>query len=209
MLPDPEQRRRALTAFMAAHSLRPYPWCLASGVAEATLRGFREGRWDSMSDRTYAKLAAGATELCFEKRQGRPVTAAELRGETMPAQSKIESYVGAGAEVRPIDGDSLDDWAEAPPFDGPLRAAIVRGESALPMFEDGNVLFYPQPSKALVPFVGDVVIAQLKDGRRLVKRLERGQKEGRWHLLSINPASPMIANVAVSAVAPIVWVKRR
>ena len=206
---DPDQRRRALKAFQATYLLRTFPWCKAARVAESTLRGFLNGDQDSLGDRNYEKLAAAASELLVEKRQGKPVTAAELRGEQPTALVKIEAYVGAGAEIRPIDGDHLGEWLEAPPFGQPLSAALVRGDSALPMFEDDDVLFYPAPRRALVGLIGRVVIADLQDGRRLVKRLQRGQKPGRWHLLSINPASPMIENVAIDAAAPIAWVRRK
>jgi len=206
---DPNQRRHALRRFMTTHKLKVFPWCKAAGVGEATVRGFLKGEQDSLGDRTYEKLAAAATEMDLALREGRPVSAAELRGDTAPAQIRIESYVGAGAEVRPIDGDLLDDWEDAPPSPGlPLQAAKVRGDSGEPMFEDGDVLFYSEPTKQIARLAGEVAIVQLEDGRRLVKRLQRGQRPRTWHLVSINPTSKMIENALVETAAPILWVKR-
>ena len=205
---DPNQRRRALRRFMTTHKLKVYPWCKAAKVGEATVRGFLKGEQESLGDRTYENLAAAATEMDLPGRENRPVTAAELRGDTAPAQVKVESFVGAGAEVRPIDGDSLDDWQDTPPFDGELRAAIVRGDSGSPMFEDGNILYFTAPTRQVSRLAGEVAIVHLEDGRRLVKRLQRGQKPRTWHLVSINPTSKMIENATVESAAAIVWVKR-
>lgn len=205
---DPDQRRRALRRFMTAHKLKVYPWCKAAKVGEATVRGFLKGEQDSLGDRTYEKLAAAATEMNLQAREGRPVTAAELRGDTSPPQVKVESYVGAGAEVYPFDGDSLDEWQDTPPYESELHAAIVRGDSGSPMFEDGNILYFTEPTRQISRLAGEVAIVHLDDGRRLVKRLQRGQKPRTWHLVSINPTSKMIENAVVEAAAAIVWVKR-
>lgn len=108
----------------------------------------------------------------------------------------VVGYVGAGAEVLPIDdhakGHGMD---EAPPFpgqDGPAVAVRVRGESMLPQLEDGWLLYYSRPDgSAGVPddCLNRLCVVQVDDGPMLVKRLERGRRKGFWRLVSTN-ASP-------------------
>jgi len=157
-----------------------------------------------MIARTWEMLAAGATKLLH-----REVTVAELQGErAAPLEIDVVSTVGAGAEVFPIDGDRAVDTVEAPPgFVG--SAMVVRGDSAVPMFEDGDVLFVAPSHKDPARFVGKVVVVQVKDGPRMVKRLLRGRSKSRFDLQSINPAAALLADRQIVEVAAIHWVKKR
>lgn len=106
----------------------------------------------------------------------------------------IVGYVGAGAEIHPVDdhakGAGIDD---APPFpgqDGPAVAVRVRGDSMLPQIEDGWILYYTRDRDG-VPgnCVGKLCVVQVTDGPMLVKKLEPGKRKGLWRLVSYN-ASP-------------------
>ena len=202
---DPEQRRAALNAFIKTHSLKVLPWCTAAGLNEASLRGFLAKRTRSLSDETYVLLADAAAELL-----GRAVTAAELRGELpRTVEVPLRHYVGAGDEVHIIDGDEAIDYVEAPPGYAKGAAAIVRGESMRPTYDPGDLLFFrrredPPAFKELPP---RPVIVQIKDGRLLVKKLLPGTKRGRYHLLSVNPLTPVLQDQAVESIARIGWIK--
>ena len=87
-----DARRQTLQAFIARNSLKVQTWTKASGLSEAGLRAFLAGRADSMSDRTYEKLAAGASQLL-----GRPVEARELRGEPL-----IKNHLLAAPGYAPV-----------------------------------------------------------------------------------------------------------
>ena len=166
-----ERLRNALRAFIAERNLVPTTWCKESGASESTVRWFLAGRTRSMNDATYRKLAAS---------QNVPVS--RLRGETPSSPETIElpirSYVGAGAEVNPIDDDGPVDYVQVPAgleklVGGGYR---VRGDSMWPMFADGDVLFpepHPSPPERRI---GSIVIVDLKDGRRLVKKLSPKSK---------------------------------
>lgn len=198
-----ERLRKALRDFMSERGLVRTTWCKESGVSESTLRWFLSGRTRSMNDITYRKLAANQN-----------VSMAVLRGEVgpkpKPNETPIRSYVGAGAEVIPFDGDDPIDWVAAPPGTEVSGGGfVVRGDSMLPMFRDGDILFpepHPVPPERRV---GSIVILDLKDGRRLVKKLIRGGRRDRWTLISVNPVEPPIENQDVVRCVGIPWVQRK
>lgn len=121
-------------------------------------------------------------------------------------QVKLAGFVGAGQEVYQFaDGDA--DWVDAPPVveDG-TEAVEVRGQSMLPLYEDGTILYY---SKHMPPeaMIGKRCIVKLEDERILVKNLRRGAERGLYTLVSLN--APDIEDVALIWAAPIDWIKPR
>jgi repressor LexA len=187
---------------MRSHDLKIYPWAKAAGVSESAIRNFLAGDSDSLSDRTYQLLARAVDS-----------TVAILQGEhhqPLPGtpQVKIGHYVGAGDEVHLVDGDESIDYMECPPGYQHGIATIVRGDSMRPLYENGDILFYrtrePAPTRS-VP--RRAVIVQVKDGPLYVKKLLPGTKKGRFHLLSINPLTPVIEDQSVESIARIGWVK--
>lgn len=203
---DKRKALAALAAFQTSTGLKDFPWEKASGVGEGTLRKFRTGSARSMSDETYEKLAAGASDLLDRK-----IAPARLRpGAATDVELPIRSYVGAGDEVvEPVDGDGPIDYVTAPPELAEGEVLEVRGRSMLPAYEHGDLLFHrfmdPDPRQ----LIGKLVIAKLKDGRRFVKVLLAGTKRGRFTLASLNPSFAPMEDQAVAAVARIVWVKKR
>lgn len=199
-----DARRRVLQAFIDRNKLKVQTWTTASGMSESVVRHFIDGDSESMGDRTYAKLAAGATKLL-----GRTITAAMLRGELPPAvEIEIRHMIGAGDEIHVIEGDGGFEYTEAPPGFEQAGAGIVRGDSMRPTYETGDVLFWrhigPPPS-------GDppkrAVIVQVKNGPLFVKKLLQGTKKGRFHLISVNPITPILPDQPVDSIAHIEWVK--
>jgi phage repressor protein C with HTH and peptisase S24 domain len=148
-------------------------------------------------------------------------SAAELLGKPLalrPAQDQPETpvahYVGAGDEVHIIDGDAPVDYTASPPgFERDRGAAcIVRGSSMRPIYDPGDMLFFrhrrdPPASAKDIP--ERAVIVQIKDGPLYVKRLLPGTRKGRFHLLSINPLTPILQDQPVESFAYIEWVKPR
>lgn len=194
-----ERRRRALQAYINAHHLVRSTWAREAGVSETSLRWFLSGKTRSLNEETYRKLAAN-----------RKVPIGVLRGEESGIpEVPVRSYVGAGAEVVPFDEDDPIDIVEAPPGMEESEAMVVRGDSGRPMFADGDVLFPAPPSTEIARHIGSVVVLQLRDGRRTLKRLLRGSKKDRWRLISVNPDVPPLEDQIVSWVAPIPWVKRK
>lgn len=120
------------------------------------------------------------------------------------AEVELFGFVGAGQAVYQFE-DGGGGYVEAPLERRAGTVAVeVRGNSMLPLYEDGTLLYY---SRHLPPedMVGRRVIAKLADERVLVKTLRRGSERGLWTLVSLN--APDIEDVAIQWVAPIDWIK--
>lgn len=195
----------ALAAFQKANSLKDFPWEKASKVGEGTLRRFRDGPNRSMSTETYEKLAAGATLLL-----GRDVTAAEIRGEIEPpALVPVRSFVGAGEEIFPIEGDEPIDRVPAPPGMKEAEATEVRGRSMIPLYHNGDLLFHRRIESDPARYKDEVVVAQVQNGKRYVKLILPGTKKGLFHLVSVNPAFAPLEDQKLAWVGPIEWVHKK
>lgn len=133
-----------------------------------------------------------------------PASGEEIR--TIP----LVGYVGAGAEIFAIDdhakGAGLDE-VEVPPG-GASRNTIavrVRGDSMLPQYEDGDVLYYDGKLEGdFSPLIGKRCLVQLTDGRMFIKKLMRS--DGSYWLYSHN-AEP-IMNPDIAWVAKVLWAKQ-
>lgn len=129
--------------------------------------------------------------------------AAQFLNIPMPGESnslQVMGYVGAGAEVLPIDdGDPLAVVEVDFPVPRGSVAAIVRGDSMYPIFEDGDLVAYGgdplPPEKA----IGSTCVVQLADGRMLIKKVRRGTQPGLYTLTSAN--APDIEDV------PLEWAR--
>jgi phage repressor protein C with HTH and peptisase S24 domain len=112
----------------------------------------------------------------------------------------VVGYVGAGASVYPVDDEHEADGFETierPPFiTGEAIAVEVRGDSLIPVAEDGWKLIYTGEQDVLEDEVlNKLCVVALTDGRVLVKRIVRGSQPRRYHLLSTN--APMIEDAQV------------
>lgn len=127
----------------------------------------------------------------------------------------VAGYVGAGAEVLPVDGQVVGasaDEVEAPPDSGLYMVAVkVRGDGMLPAYADGDILFYGRdpglggvdPSTC----VGRDCVVKLVNGPTLVKRVAAGGGRNTYLLMSF-VAEPIV-NVRLEWASPVRWVKRR
>lgn len=101
----------------------------------------------------------------------------------------IICYIGAGAEVHPIDdhaqGQGIE-LVEPPQGISNCVAAIIRGDSMHPL-RDGWLVFWSKkvdgvPDECL----GALCVVQVKDGPTLVKEVRKGTKKGCFRLESWN-----------------------
>lgn len=114
-------------------------------------------------------------------------------------------YVGAGAEVFPMDDGGWLDDIEPPPGIGPEAVAVkVKGDSMFPRYMEGDILIYDQ-HVPLSRADGQECIVSLPDGRKFVK-LVRSEADGHATLESWN--APPMRNLAIEWAAVIRWVKR-
>lgn len=131
-------------------------------------------------------------------------------GAQTPRMIQIVGYVGAGAVVHAIDdhakGAGLDEvpcpWAEL----GPSTVAVkVRGDSMVPAYYNGDILFYDTNHVDFTHLLGRECVVALKDGRRFVKELRRTQT-GQWYLHSHN--SEPIVGVLIEWAAKVRLIQR-
>ena len=108
----------------------------------------------------------------------------------------VVGYVGAGAEIFTIDdhskGAGLEE-VEAPPGANSANvvALRVRGNSMVPAYKDGDVIFYDQREDGdIAHLIGKDCVVHLKDGRTFLKELRR--TNGTFWLHSHN-ADPILA----------------
>lgn len=128
----------------------------------------------------------------------------EILEDTVISSVPLIGIVGAGQAVYAI-SDGADNMVDAPEDATPDTVAVrVSGDSMMPWLEDNWLIYY---SEQLPPdgMVNRRCVAQLADGRLLVKTLLRGSQPGLWTLISTNAAP--IEDVALRWVSPIDWIK--
>ena len=99
----------------------------------------------------------------------------------------IDGLVGAGASVEMMSDTAAFDAPTEVALDlGVLKGLLVRGESQWPRFMDGEIILYdPRPINPS-ELIGRYAVVQDLEGRRLIKLLRRGSREGTWTLESHN-----------------------
>jgi len=131
----------------------------------------------------------------------------EHRGDGDRALVPVRFYVGAGAMVTPFSDDDALEYIEAPPgAEEVAAAAIVRGNSQMPVLNPGDVVFWGDGSGMPGDCIGLECVCQLESGQMLVKTLLPGSKPGLFTLSSYN--SPPLVDVKITQAFPVLWVKR-
>lgn len=202
---DADRARRAFGKFLALHSISARALSKAAGLSPSAATQYMKGNSDSPRADTFKRFAKGASDLLE-----RPVTVGEMTGDaSVVIDVAVRSYVGAGDEVFPIEEDGPIDYTPAPPGMEDAEATLVRGASMRPLYSDGDLLFHRRLETDPGLFKDEVVVAQVKGGKRYVKLILPGTQRGRFHLVSFNQANPPIEDQTLLWVAPIVWVHKR
>ena len=114
-----------------------------------------------------------------------------LYGEdnSISGQIFVVGYVGAGAEVFPIDNGELEE-IDIPPgcAEGDV-AFVIRGDSQYPFSNNGMVI--ARPVNSVHDCLNRLAVVDLDDGRRLFKQVTLGPAPNTFTLLSHN-AAPII-----------------
>ena len=98
-------------------------------------------------------------------------------------------YVGAGAEVFPLDDGALEEIDIPPGCQEGDVAFVIRGDSQYP-FSDGGMIV-ARPMSSVHDVVNRLAVVDLEDGRRLFKQVTPGPLPNTYNLLSHN-APPII-----------------
>lgn len=118
-----------------------------------------------------------------------------------PLLAPLLGYVGAGAQIFPVD-DLLDE-IEMPQPSPNTVAVIVRGDSMHPRYFDGEKIFYDNREMPPKELIGRECVVKVKNGPTLLKILRKGGRANRFTLDSWN-AKP-IEDQDVEWAAPVKW----
>ena len=112
----------------------------------------------------------------------------------------VVGYVGAGAQVFPIDDHAPGAGLEylEPEDDSGSVAVRVRGDSMWPAMQDGDAIVYRDRQDDPQHLIGRECIAWCKDGSVYVKVLQAGSKPNLYTLISYN-AAPLIDKAVIGA----------
>lgn len=182
--------------------LEPTNLARLAKVSPSTLTRFLGGnvKW-SLSLRTLNKLSAASGVVLpssSDSVDSRPMTV-------------VVGYVGAGEKVYPFDdaplGGGLEQVPSPPGADQTLVAVRVRGNSMVPVFWDGDLLFYTRDdgfdrSHCLY----QECIVKIVDGPTYVKNVMPGSGATYFTLTSYN--APPLLDQAVEWAAPVLHTDR-
>lgn len=124
-----------------------------------------------------------------------------------PATAPVLGYVGAGAQVFPVDdfpqGGGLDEVDLPPGAPVGAVAVIARGDSMYPRYFDGERLFYITRDLPPSELIGQECVVKLKDGPTMVKIIRKGARPRRFNLESWNAAP--LEDQDIEWAAPVKW----
>ncbi|MDK8216364.1 MULTISPECIES: helix-turn-helix domain-containing protein [Sphingomonas] len=114
----------------------------------------------------------------------------------------IVGKIGAGGSIIFEDMGETDRVARPPETAGTLVGLEVEGESMLPKFDPGDIVFISRDHDGVNPTdIGSYCAVRLSTGETLLKILARGSRPGAFSLRSLNAAD--IEDVALDWASPI------
>lgn len=163
------------------------------------------GPLSSYSQSSYSLICAGKQDL--------PAAAMLVLSERLDAPIPdstglvaVVGYVGAGAEIHAIDDHLMGAGLEEVEVNFPVRpgtvAVIVRGDSMLPIFEDGDLIGYwgQRYGDDVNDLVGQTCVVKVEDGPTYIKKIKKGSELGLFTLVSANARD--IEDVVVEWASP-------
>lgn len=184
--------RRAIEREMEAKGFSRRSLSTSSGLSQTAIRDVLE-RTQNPGIGTLHRIAE-ALEMPLE----------DLMGNNMVP---LLGCVGAGGMVAYFNEDMDVDYVARPPLaPGPLMALVVKGDSMLPKYEAGDIIYVRRDHDGVLPiYVGRYCAVHLTDGGTYLKILAPGTEPGRFTLRSLNAAD--MENVEVVWAAPVLFVK--
>lgn len=130
------------------------------------------------------------------------------RGNAGNLEVPVVAFVGAGAEINPMDDHAKGSGLEmVPPPPGVTEcvAAVIKGDSMHPL-RDGWLIFWVRDYHGVnEDCIGKLCVAQILDGPCLVKEVHKGSKAGFFNLLSWN--APARHDVRLEWAAPVIDIR--
>lgn len=168
--------REALRRAMAAKGVKAKRLSKQAGLGETAVRDLMD-KVDDPKVGTLIKLA-DALEI----------PASSLFGNQVPILGKV----GAGGSVLFNEEDDEPELVDRPPGAvGRLMALVVTGDSMLPVYRDGDIVYVGRDHDGVLPeYIGEECVVHTVEGGTFLKTLAVGTQHNRFNLMSFN-ASPM------------------
>jgi phage repressor protein C with HTH and peptisase S24 domain len=182
-----------LRRLMEEKGIKAKPLARKAGLGETFVRDMFEREGSDLKLGTLHKLA-GALDVSID----------ELVGS---AAVIIAGRIGAGGTV--VYEETRDGLAPRPPaIGGKLEALEVEGDSMLPRYSSGDIVYISRTHPGMMPeWFGEYCAVRLVSGETYVKLLARGSKPGFVTLRSLNAAD--MEDVEIEWATPIVFVLPR
>lgn len=178
---DIESIRAALRKAMERRDIAPTTLSLKVGSNRTLVKNLLEDN-DDVKLATLTKLA-GALDVPLDALLSAPPV-------------KIVGYIGAGGTIAYLEFESGETVPRPPGISGTLEALLVRGDSMLPKYKDGDVIYIQRTHDGVLEDdIGEECAVRLVTGETYLKQLIRGSAPHTFTLLSLN--APPIENVEV------------
>lgn len=136
--------------------------------------------------------------------------ALELPFESISGTQRVPltGRIGAGGAIAWLPDDEQELVSRPPLAPGPLMALQVAGDSMLPKYEPGDIVYIRRDHDGVLPeYLGDYCAIHLTDGGTYLKRLAAGTEPGRYTLRSLNAAD--MENVEIVWASPVLFIMPR
>lgn len=186
--------REALRRQMERKKIKRKPLAKAAGLGETAIRDIFDERRNDVRASTLVKLADYFA-----------IPVDELAGrEPVPLVGRI----GAGGSVIFEETDDPEIVPRPPLGTGAMIALEVQGDSMLPKYESGDIIYISRDHEGVLPdYIGKYCAVRLKDGSTFLKILALGSELERYTLRSLNAAD--MENVEVEWATPVRFVLPR
>lgn len=186
--------RIALQKAMDDRGIKAKPLSIAAGLGETAVRDILKGKTDTVRLDTLVRVA----EIL-----DRPL--AEFLGdERVP----LGGCIGAGGQILFAEDPDGRTVSRPPVAPGALLALEVKGDSMIPAYRDGDIVYIRRDHDGLLPeYLGEECAVHTVEGGTFLKVLVKGAEPDRYTLRSFNAAD--MENVEVLWAAPVLYVQRR
>lgn len=179
---------------MERKNIKAKPLAKRAGLGETAIRDIMDLDRQDVKASTLVKLAE-----FFE------VPVDDLAGRE---QVELVGKVGAGGSILFEAFEEPETVPRPPAAAGPLIALLVEGESMLPRYDPGDIVYIKREHEGVLPdYIGRYCAVHLVDGGTFLKILEEGSEPNRYTLRSHNAAD--MKNVEVLWASPVLFVMPR
>lgn len=187
---DIQTVREALREIMDRKGVKPTTLSLMVGKNKSLVKDLFE-RQNDISVSTLNRLA-GALDVSVIDLLAAP-------------RISLVGFIGAGGIVIYEEVNSGETVIRPPNVSMNLVALEVRGDSMLPKYSDGDIIYIGRDHDGVLPeYIGRDCAVRLETGETYIKQLIKGSEEGKFTLLSLN--APPIENVEIVWATPIAFI---